>query len=51
MNLSIPDNEKDTLLSSLKIANLKFQQTYPGDKRYTVAPTYSNQTPVRKWVR
>ncbi|HLG41162.1 MAG TPA: hypothetical protein VI461_15880, partial [Chitinophagaceae bacterium] len=32
MNLSIPDNEKETLLSSLKIANLKFQQTYPGDK-------------------
>ena len=32
MNFSIPDNEKDSLLSSLKIANLKFQQTYPGDK-------------------
>ena len=32
MNFSIPDNEKDTLLSSLKIANLDFQQTYPGDK-------------------
>jgi citrate lyase beta subunit len=32
MNLSIADNEKDALLSSLQIANLKFQQTYPGDK-------------------
>ena len=32
MNFSIPDNEKESLLSSLKIANLKFQQTYPGDK-------------------
>ncbi|MFI5132046.1 MAG: DUF6986 family protein, partial [Chitinophagales bacterium] len=32
MNFSIPDNEKDSLLSSLKIANLSFQQTYPGDK-------------------
>jgi citrate lyase beta subunit len=32
MNFSIADNEKETLLSSLKIANLKFQQTYPGDK-------------------
>jgi len=32
MNFSIPDNEKETLLSSLKIANLTFQQTYPGDK-------------------
>lgn len=32
MNLSIQDNEKETLLSSLKIANLKFQQIYPGDK-------------------
>ena len=32
MNFSIPDNEKETLLSSLKIANLAFQQTYPGDK-------------------
>jgi citrate lyase beta subunit len=32
MNFSIPDNEKETLLSSLMIANLKFQQTYPGDK-------------------
>ncbi|MEI9912375.1 MAG: phosphoenolpyruvate kinase [Bacteroidota bacterium] len=32
MNFSIPDNEKETLLSSLKIANLTFQQNYPGDK-------------------
>jgi citrate lyase beta subunit len=32
MNFSIPDNEKETLLSSLKIANLQFQQVYPGDK-------------------
>ncbi|MEI9809271.1 MAG: phosphoenolpyruvate kinase [Bacteroidota bacterium] len=32
MNFSIADNDKETLLSSLKIANLKFQQTYPGDK-------------------
>jgi citrate lyase beta subunit len=32
MNFSITDNEKETLLSSLMIANLKFQQTYPGDK-------------------
>src|SRR5436189_6404461 len=32
MNFSLADNEKETLLSSLKIANLKFQETYPGDK-------------------
>lgn len=32
MNFSIAENEKETLLSSLKIANLKFHQTYPGDK-------------------
>jgi citrate lyase beta subunit len=32
MNFSIADNEKESLLSSLKIANLSFQQTYPGDK-------------------
>jgi citrate lyase beta subunit len=32
MNFSVADNEKETLLSSLEIANLKFQQTYPGDK-------------------
>jgi citrate lyase beta subunit len=32
MNFSIADNEKDALLGSLKIANLTFYQTYPGDK-------------------
>ncbi|MBL7738843.1 MAG: phosphoenolpyruvate kinase [Chitinophagaceae bacterium] len=32
MNFSIADNEKETLLDSLKTANLKFQHTYPGDK-------------------
>jgi citrate lyase beta subunit len=32
MNRSIPDNERETLLSSLKIANLEFQKIYPGDK-------------------
>ena len=32
MNFSITDNDKDALLSKLKIANLKFQKTYPGDK-------------------
>jgi citrate lyase beta subunit len=32
MKFSIRDNEKETLLNSLKIANLKFQQVYPGDK-------------------
>ena len=32
MNFSIDDNEKETLLNSLKTANLRFQQTYPGDK-------------------
>ena len=32
MNLSIADIEKEILLNSLKTANLKFQQTYPGDK-------------------
>src|ERR1043166_3027097 len=32
MNLSIPDADKESLLSTLKIANLEFQQTYPGDK-------------------
>jgi len=32
MHLSIDENDKDTLLGKLKIANLKFQQTYPGDK-------------------
>ena len=32
MNFSIDDSEKESLLGVLKIANLKFQQTYPGDK-------------------
>ena len=32
MNLSIAENEKDSLLGTLKLANLKFQKTYPGDK-------------------
>ncbi len=32
MNFSIPDIDKETLLGKLKTANLKFQQTYPGDK-------------------
>jgi len=32
MNFSIADIEKEILLNSLKTANLKFQQTYPGDK-------------------
>jgi hypothetical protein len=32
MNFSIADDEKESLLDTLKIANLKFQQTYPGDK-------------------
>jgi len=32
MQLSIEENDKDALLGKLKIANLKFQQTYPGDK-------------------
>jgi hypothetical protein len=32
MNFSLADNEKEALLGALKIANLKFQQTYPGDK-------------------
>ena len=32
MKFSILDNEKEALLDSLKTANLKFQQTYPGDK-------------------
>ena len=32
MNFSIADNDKEALLSALKVANLKFQQTYPGDK-------------------
>jgi citrate lyase beta subunit len=32
MKFSITDSEKDNLLNELKIANLRFQQTYPGDK-------------------
>jgi citrate lyase beta subunit len=32
MNFSITDIEKEILLNSLQTANLKFQQTYPGDK-------------------
>jgi citrate lyase beta subunit len=32
MNFSIQDSDKEALLGSLKTANLKFQQTYPGDK-------------------
>ncbi|HEX6193075.1 MAG TPA: phosphoenolpyruvate kinase [Chitinophagaceae bacterium] len=32
MNFSISDGEKDTLLTSLRSANLYFQQRYPGDK-------------------
>src|SRR5690348_1378529 len=32
MQFSIDENDKETLLGKLKIANLKFQQTYPGDK-------------------
>jgi citrate lyase beta subunit len=32
MNFSIADIEKETLLNSLRTANLKFQEVYPGDK-------------------
>jgi len=32
MNFSIADIDKEGLLSKLKTANAKFQQTYPGDK-------------------
>ena len=32
MNFSIADIEKEILLNSLRTANLKFQNTYPGDK-------------------
>ncbi|HET9431827.1 MAG TPA: phosphoenolpyruvate kinase [Chitinophagaceae bacterium] len=32
MNFSISDNEKESLLNTLKIANLQFQHIYPGDK-------------------
>src|SRR4029078_8316484 len=42
MNFSLADNEKEALLGALKIGNLKFQQTYPGDKpdRQTVHTVY-----------
>jgi len=32
MKLSIPQNERDTILNELKKFNLKFQHIYPGDK-------------------
>lgn len=32
MQLSIPDSDKQALLGTLKIANQRFQQIYPGDK-------------------
>src|SRR5438552_2348803 len=32
MKFSIQDNEKEALLNILKIANLRFQEIYPGDK-------------------
>ena len=32
MKFSINDTEKDRLLNELKTANLRFQQTYPGDR-------------------
>src|SRR4051812_46144079 len=32
MNFSINDKERDAILSELGIANLRFQQTYPGDR-------------------
>jgi len=32
MKFSIKDEQKETLLNELRAANLKFQQTYPGDK-------------------
>jgi citrate lyase beta subunit len=32
MKFSIADKEKEVLFESLKTANLKFQQTYPGDR-------------------
>ena len=32
MNFSLEENEKESLLGTLKIANLKFQKVYPGDK-------------------
>lgn len=32
MNFSIPEEEKEYILTELKTANLRFQQIYPGDK-------------------
>src|SRR5579871_3240691 len=32
MNLSIAENHRDSLLASLKSANLAFQRRYPGDR-------------------
>ena len=32
MKLSIPGSERDALLEALKMANLQFQEKYPGDK-------------------
>src|SRR5687767_15925957 len=32
MKLTIKEDQKETLLNELKVANLKFQKTYPGDK-------------------
>src|SRR5678815_2706213 len=32
MNIYIADNDKESLLGSLKVANLQFQKTCPGDK-------------------
>src|SRR5690349_5986692 len=32
MKFSIPEKERSALLDQLQTANLKFQQTYPGDK-------------------
>ena len=32
MNLTISEQDKDALLGTLQVANLKFQKTYPGDK-------------------
>lgn len=32
MRFSIKENEKENLLNALKVANLQFQKTYPGDK-------------------
>jgi citrate lyase beta subunit len=32
MQLSIPEKDRESLLGTLKVANLRFQQIYPGDK-------------------